>query len=87
MTATRVSAFIVDGTTLDFNIEERASATPGTAGTDLLGGELRAVPTTGVSTSGFSNPGLAADNWLWVDLSVISGSVTQVQISLDTTVD
>lgn len=85
-TVVKVSAFVVGGTSVDLNVEERASSTPGTAGTNLMSSELVA-DADGADTTSFSNADLAADNWLWVDVSAVDGSVSQLLITVDMTVD
>jgi hypothetical protein len=78
-TAIRVDAYCVGGTSVTFNIEERSVI--GTPGTNLFAADLVA-PVTGVSSASFSNAGLAMGNWLWLDISAVSGAVTQFVITL-----
>ena len=84
-TATRVDAYVTAATNCIFNIEERDSATPNTAGTDIMTSDLTAI-TTGASTTTINNPALAADNWLSVVITSISGTPGVLQVTLATTV-
>jgi hypothetical protein len=84
-TGTRVDGYVTAATSCTFNIEERASATPNTAGTDMLTSDLVAT-VNGDSSTTFSNAGLAADCWITVAITTISGTPGTVQITLSTTV-
>lgn len=76
----RLDSFVVgSGSTVDFNIEKRSS--PNTAGTNILTSDLQST-TSGVSTTTFSSSSITADEWLWVDISSVSGTVTSMSISL-----
>ena len=78
--AIRINAFIVGGTSVTFNIEERAVI--GAAGTDLMGSDMVAT-TAGVSTIVFTNASLASGNWLWIHISAVVGTVSQLVITLE----
>ena len=62
-----------------FNIEERGSGTPNTAGTDVLSADHSATATE-VQTSTFSNTSLAAESWAYFVASAVSGTPTKVWI-------
>lgn len=81
--ALRISAYCVGGTSVTFNIEKRT--TIGTAGTNLMTTDLVA-PTTGVDQIVFADPLMAANVWLWLDISAKSGSPTKLVITLATSV-
>lgn len=83
LTATRVDAYVIGGTSCTFNIEERTA--PNSAGTNILTSDL-AADADGASSTTFSNSGLAADNWLYIDISAASGTVSQIAITLSCTV-
>jgi hypothetical protein len=78
-TAIRLSSYVTSATSATFNIEERTS--PDSSGTNLLGSDQVAT-TTGASTTSFSNSSLAADSFLWLDISAISGSPGYLQVTL-----
>lgn len=83
-TVTRIDSYVAAATSVTFNIEERSAI--GSAGTDILASD-QAADTDGASqTSSFNNDSLAAGNWLYVDISAVSGTPGQVVISLTCTV-
>jgi PKD repeat protein len=81
--ALRISAYCVGGTSVTFNIEKRD--TIGSAGVDLMASDLVA-PTTGAEELDFVDPLMAADYWLWLDISAKSGSPTKLVVTLATSV-
>lgn len=83
LTALRIDAYVVGGTSITFNIEKRSVI--GTAGTDLLASDAVA-PVAGVSTMTFADASLPQDNWLWLDISALSGVPTKFVVTLTTTV-
>jgi len=78
-TALRIDSYTTAATNLWFNIEERS--TIGTPGSNLLSGDLTAG-VTGATTTSFADANLAADNWLWVDITGVSGTVGTAVITL-----
>lgn len=82
-TITRLDSFTVDGTSVSFNIEERT--TIASAGTNILNTD-QVADSNGETIAVFDNGSLAADNWLWLDISNVSGSVTYLTVSLSCTV-
>jgi hypothetical protein len=82
-TVVRVSAYVTASTSCSFNIEERSDI--GTAGPNILGSELVAG-TGGATDSSPTNASLAADAWLWVDISDVTGTPGRLVISLACTV-
>jgi len=83
VTINRVSASTNQGTvTLQF--DERAEATPNTAGTDVLTAPLVADSNTEATTA-FANAGIAADAILNLDIDAESGSPGIVRIHVDFT--
>jgi hypothetical protein len=82
-TGTRISSYVTAATSVAFNIEERG--TIGAAGTDLLAADQTAT-TTGATTTTLSNPGLAADCWLWLDISAVTDTPAILVVTLATTV-
>jgi len=67
ITIVKVSTY-TDANTTTFNLEERAAATPNTAGTDMFGTDMVAVNTSLDSTS-FTNAGFAKDTWMVPNIS------------------
>lgn len=87
ITITKVTAYTIGaGTTYTFNIEERTSTTPGTAGTDVMTADLTA-DADGASTQTLSNAGIAAENHLTMVGTSISGAPTKLIIRIDYTED
>jgi hypothetical protein len=82
-TATRISSYVTSATSCTFNIEERG--TIGSAGSNLLSSDQVAVA-TGASGTTFADSALAADAWLWLDISAVSGTPAAVVVTLSTTV-
>ena len=86
-TMKRVSGATTGGTSVAFNIEKRADETPGTAGTDTMPGDLTADSDNekyvfnGASGESAS---VAADEWLFIDITTVTGVVTQLVISVAT---
>ena len=78
-TVERVNAYTLAGTSVTFNIEERAVI--GTPGTDIMTSDLVA-DVDGAQDASPANASLAANTWLWVDISNISGSPDKVIITL-----
>lgn len=81
-TCVRLDSHVAAATSVTFNIEERTAA--GTAGTNVVTSD-QVASTTGASTGSFSNADLAADNWLYVDISAVSGTPGQLCIILTVT--
>ena len=81
VTIVRVSAS-TDVGTCNFQFDERAEATPNTAGTDVMTAALQATTTTG-STTSFTNAGIAADAVLSLDIDAVGSSPTVVRIHID----
>jgi hypothetical protein len=81
-TVTRIDAFVVGGTSADFNIEERS--TIGTPGTDIMYSEM-SIGVSGDETTAFANAGLAANNGLWLDISNVVGAVEYLAVTLAVT--
>lgn len=80
-TATRIDAYCVGGTSVTFNVEVRSViATPGI---NLVAADLVA-PTSGTSTTVFSNAVLPADYYMWLDISGVSGGVTEFTVTVAT---
>ena len=69
----------VDSGSLVFNLEERASGTPATAGTDVFAADKTAV-TTLTSETTFANTSLAADSWVYLVASGLGGTPTKAWI-------
>lgn len=71
-------------TSVTWNLEERA--TRGSAGTDVFSSDEVSTTTYQEETT-FSNAGLAADDWLVLSISAISGTPTQLLIEVEVEVD
>lgn len=78
-TCVRLDSHVASGTSATFNIEERS--TVNSAGTNIVSSD-QVASTTGASTTTFSNAYLAADTWLYVDISAVSGTPGQLSITL-----
>lgn len=79
-TVTEVKANVEGGTSATFHIQERA--TLGSAGTNILSSAMVADTDGEIVSSGFNNESLSADNYLTIDISAVSGSVTDLTIRL-----
>lgn len=75
----RLDSFVVGGTSIAFNIEERD--TIGSAGTDILDTD-QVTTTAGTTATTFGNTTLDVGNWLWVDISDVTGTVTKLTVCL-----
>jgi len=80
---TRVDAYVVGGTSVTFNIEERG--TVGASGTDLLSSDL-AAGTGGTNATTFGHGTLGSGSWLWLDVSAAAGTPSQFVATLVCTV-
>ena len=78
-TVIRLDSYVTAATSVTFNIEERS--TIGSAGTDILSSD-QVADADGATSLSFSNADLAADIWLWLDISAISGTPGKVVITL-----
>jgi hypothetical protein len=85
ITLTKVTATVLGGTSIAFNLEERASNALGSAGTDTMTSDLTATA-TGANTTSFSNAGVAAYAFLVFTGSSLNGAVGQVVITIEYTV-
>lgn len=83
-TVSRIDAYVQAATSVTFNIEERSAI--GSAGTNIMTSDL-AADADGAAQTEFANPSLASGNWLYVDISAVSGTPGQVVITLTTEVD
>ncbi len=86
VTITKVTGTIRGGTSFTFNIEERPGTTLNSSGTDVMTSDL-AADQGGETTTTFSNASIAADAFLVLAASALSGTVNQVVIRIDYTVD
>lgn len=78
-TCVRLDSHVLAATSATFNIEERS--TVNSAGTNIVSSD-QVASTTGASTTTFSNADLAANTWLYVDISAVSGTPGQLSITL-----
>lgn len=87
ITMLRVYAVIVGGTSVTFQIYRRSESSPGSGGTAVMSASLTAT-TSGASTASFAASGaVAADQWLAIDVSAVSGSVTDMWAYLEASID
>ena len=84
-TAQRISSYVTTAaTTATFNVEHRAAI--GSAGSDLLAAD-QVAGTTGASSTALQLTGVAADHWLWLDISAVSAiPPAALVVTLKTTV-
>lgn len=85
-TITKIKAYAIGGTSVTFNIQERAETTPNSAGTNIMTSSLVA-DSDGAETTTFSNAGIAAYAHLFFVASAMSGTVTSVQVTIEYTID
>ena len=84
-TITRIT-HITDTGTVDWNLEERAEATPGTSGTDVYAADEQSSSVNSVDTS-FSNASLAEGSWLHYSASAVASTPTKLWIGIEFTED
>lgn len=77
---------ITDTGTVDFNLEERADATPDVAGTDVFSADDQAGSTQSVVTS-FDNESLAANSWLTYCASAVASTPTKLWVAVTYTME
>ena len=82
-TVVRVDAHVTAETSVTFNIEERAVI--GSSGSDIMTSDLVADTDGASDTGAFANSSLAAGNWLWLDISDVSGVPVKVVVVLEVT--
>jgi len=80
---TRIDAYVVGGTSVTFNIEERG--TIGVSGTNIMSSDL-AAGTGGTNATTFGYGTLGSGTWLWVDISAAAGTPSQFVATLACTV-
>lgn len=80
ITLKSLRATCMDGTSITFNIEERAFASMGSAGTDILAADL-AADTNGETATVFSNASIAAGAHLVLTVTSVSGSPNYLVLS------
>lgn len=81
----KITACTTGGTSVAFNIEERNEATPGTTGVNLMPADLTADSNsaTYVFNGGSAENGSSdATDWMVIDITTVTGVVTQLAISL-----
>lgn len=78
-TVIELSGYVVGGTDCDFNVEERSACN--SAGTNLCASELTA-DANGVSSTDFANASLAANCFLWLDVSEITDAGTSLSVTV-----
>lgn len=83
-TVVRLDAYTVGGTSVTYNIEERS--TIGAGGSNICSSDEVADSDGESQTGSFNDSSLASGNWLYLDISAVSGSVTQFVVTLTCTV-
>lgn len=86
VTITKVTGTVLGGTSLTFNIQSRAAASLNSSGTNIMTSSLVAS-TTGANTTTFSAASISANAHLVLASSAISGTVGQVVIMIEYTID
>lgn len=86
VTITSVSCSVKAATSATINLDERAFATPDTAGTAVLTSAL-ACTTTGATSSTFSNAGIAANVPLALLITAVSGTPDTLRVYVTYTVN
>ena len=78
-TVVRVDAYVVGGTSVSFNIETRD--TIGTPGTDMMPTEMNAAAS---GATALTSVVLVPGQWLWLDISGVSGAVSEFVVTVTT---
>jgi hypothetical protein len=81
-TVVRIDAGCVSGTSVTFNIEKRSVY--GTPGVDIMASDLVAG-TSGTYQTAFADAILGIGDWLWLDISGVSGIVTDFVATITVT--
>lgn len=79
-TVIEVKGNVQGGTSVTFNIEERG--TLGSSGTNILSSDMVADTNGETVSSGFNNSSLSISNYLAIDISAVSGVVTDLTVRL-----
>lgn len=75
-TVTRIHCNTTTATsTMDIEFEERAEATPNTAGTEVMGADLQCT-TTGATDTTFSNASIAANDLMSLKITAVANAPT-----------
>jgi hypothetical protein len=84
-TVTLIDAVLYGGSSgAIFNIEERETGSA--AGANLLAADLLVTGAgPGINTTGFTNSSLAAGSYLYWDISDVTGTITGITVSVQTT--
>jgi len=77
---------VTDAGTVDFNIEKRSKLTPDVTGTDVWSADKQATA-SGLEQTTFDSAAISADSWLHFAASAVSGSPTQLWVSVEFAVD
>lgn len=81
MTLSQIRSVIIGGTSVDFRIIYGTDVSA--AGTNTTTNAITCnSTTTGVSTTSFSSATVPANNFVWLTTSAVSGTVTQLSVSL-----
>jgi hypothetical protein len=84
VTITRVACSVKAATSVTIQLDERAAATPDTAGTDVLTAAL-ACDTNEEATSSFANAGIAARVPLALTISAVTGTPDTLRVHIEYT--
>lgn len=79
LTVLRVDSHISSGTSVNFHVEIRSSVN--STGTNITSSPMVAV-NAGTATTSFSNSSLPADNWLFLNITDISGTIGLLTITI-----
>ena len=79
LTVLRIDSHINGGTQVDFNVEHRSAVN--TTGTALTTTTIPALP-GGTETTSFGLSNLSADNWLYLDITNVTGTVNRLTITI-----
>lgn len=87
VTITRVSCSVAAATSVTIQFDERAEATPNTAGTNVMTAALVCDTTNGGITTSFTNAGIAAGAPLNLQITAVTGTPGTVRIHVEGTID
>jgi hypothetical protein len=82
LTVLRVDSHISNGTSVSFHLEIRSSVNSN--GTNITSSPIVAV-NNGTATTSFSNPNVPADNWLFLNVTDISGTIGLFAVTITCT--
>lgn len=81
LTVSQIRSVIIGGTNVTFSIRHGTDVSA--AGTEVVTSGIQVTnTTTGLSTTSFNNASIAADRFVWITTSAVTGTVTQLAVTV-----